>query len=48
MFNLFLFLKKDEKGGYTMKEYFNLNERARKARDNGGKAFVVTGLPRVL
>ena len=30
-----------------MKEYFNLNERARKARDNGGKSFVVTGLPEV-
>ena len=31
-----------------MKEYFNLNERARKARNNNdGKSFVVTGMPEV-
>jgi hypothetical protein len=45
---IFSFLKKDEKGGYIMKEYFNLNERARRARDNNdGKSFVVTGMPEV-
>ena len=30
-----------------MIDYFNLNDRVRKARNNGDKTFVVTGLPEV-
>jgi hypothetical protein len=30
-----------------MLNYFNLNDRVRKARNNGGKTFVVTGSPEV-
>ena len=30
-----------------MIDYFNLNDRVRKARNNGGKTFAATGMPEV-